>query len=203
MMSKNKVQRRIGIFGGAFDPPHFGHIWVISCLLNSGEVDEVWLVPSGMRKDKATIAPGWARIEMLDKILNICFKGDSRLQICSAEVEDGSAIEGSVELLDELKKRATDADFKLIIGADLVAQLPRWRHQPQLKRCQFLVVARPGTVIEKPEGFLLKEIATPILVDISAHQLRSMLSAHDQVAGLMPREIEELAREYYCNQSRL
>lgn len=197
MMAKNTEQRRIGIFGGAFDPPHFGHMWVVSCLLNSGEVDEIWLVPSGSRRDKKTIAPGWARFEMLDKIVASCFQGDARLQICSAEIEEGSTIEGSVELLEELKNRAEDADFKLIIGADLVPQLPNWRQQQQLKRCQFLVVARPDTLAEKPEGFLLKEVTTPILLDISASQLRSMLSNQDQVAGLMPREVEDLAREHY------
>lgn len=201
MNNQNGHRRRIGIYGGAFDPPHFGHMWVVSCILNSGEVDQVWLVPSGTRQDKKTVAPGWARAEMLEKMLSLCFNKDERLQVCTAEIEEGSSIEGTVELLDELKNRAIDADFKIIIGADLVHQLSSWRHLQRIKNSQFLVVGRPGTFAETPEGFKIKHIPTPILLDISAHQLRSLLANQNHVAGLIPREVEEMARAYYLQKS--
>lgn len=199
MTNKGEYKRRIGIYGGAFDPPHFGHMWVVSCILNSGEVDQIWLVPSGTRQDKKTVAPGWARAEMLQQILNICFDLDERLQVCSVEIEDSSPIRGTVELIDELKNRFSDLEFKIIIGADLVPQLPSWRNQKQLKEFQFLVVGRPGTFTDSPEGFKVKQIQTPILLEISAHQLRDLIADQKEVAGLLPHQVEEMARAYYLH----
>lgn len=44
--------RNVALYGGAFDPPHIGHIRLVQSLLKTKTVDEVWLMPCGDREDK-------------------------------------------------------------------------------------------------------------------------------------------------------
>ncbi len=46
------MPKEIAIFGGAFDPPHNGHIQIINKLKEAKEFDEIWILPSGDRNDK-------------------------------------------------------------------------------------------------------------------------------------------------------
>ena len=67
--------RNIALYGGAFDPPHIGHVQLIHCLAKVPEIDEVWLLPCGDRKDKQLLLKTPQRYELIKSI----FSGHSNI----------------------------------------------------------------------------------------------------------------------------
>ena len=57
--------RNIALYGGAFDPPHIGHIKLIRSLVDVKGIDEVWLMPCGDRNDKKLLLPKDKRFDIL------------------------------------------------------------------------------------------------------------------------------------------
>lgn len=57
--------RNIALYGGAFDPPHNGHIQLIHALSKAPTIDEVWLLPCGDRKDKKLVLPTSTRLNLI------------------------------------------------------------------------------------------------------------------------------------------
>ena len=140
---------RIGLFGGSFDPPTFGHAYVVETALLSGAVDALWLIPTGDdRYDRRPIAAGSDRTVMLQCMTNELFPGApilvSQDQI-SGNLPSGSA---TIDLVRLLKNRHPADSFAWIIGADNLSGVPHWREFHELiALMKFLVVARPGITI--------------------------------------------------------
>ena len=61
--------QRIGIFGGSFNPVHYGHLLLAESCREACALDEVWLIPAAVppHKQAAELAPGKARLEMLQR----------------------------------------------------------------------------------------------------------------------------------------
>lgn len=179
---------RVGIAGGAFDPPHNGHLMMASMALNSGAVDEVWFVPSGNRPDKMYRTPIEHRMELLTLLLRDGVpENEHRIRLCSLEVDEPRLI-GTVELFRELRHRHPERSFCAIIGSDLVEDLPRWRHPTELRsEVPFLVIPRGGSPLTADEGgFHLTRIETELALAVSSTSLRALLSEGNSVVGLMP-----------------
>ena len=181
-------KRRVGVFGGSFDPPHIGHMWVISSLLNSGIVDEVLVVPSNRRSDRAIIAPAWSRVEMVERAVGQMFPNDERVSVSSIELDDSRPIEGTIELIDSLQELNGDAHYLVVIGADLIASLPQWKHQERLKKLEFLVIPRGRDKLEVTPYYNLLMIDTPMQLPISASSVRKLLHEGALVGGLTVME---------------
>lgn len=60
--------RNIALYGGAFDPPHIGHIQLINSLSTVPGIDEVWLLPCGDRNDKKLLLPMHKRFHLIQNI---------------------------------------------------------------------------------------------------------------------------------------
>lgn len=189
---------RIGIAGGAFDPPHNGHLMMASMALNSGAVDEVWFVPSGNRPDKMYRTPIEHRMQLLVLLLRDGVPADEhRIKVSSLEVDEPRLV-GTVELFRELRRRHPHYSFSAIIGSDLVKDLPRWRYPEDLRReVPFLVIPRGGTSVRGDDaGFQLTWIAAEVGLIVSSTSLRALLGEGKNVVGLMPGSlIEYVTRE--------
>ena len=179
---------RVGIAGGAFDPPHNGHLMMASMALNSGAVDEVWFVPSGNRPDKTYRTPIEHRMQLLALLLRDGVPADEdRIKVSSLEVDEPRLV-GTVELFRELRHRHPHYSFSAIIGSDLVKDLPRWRHPTELRsEVPFLVIPRGGSPLTADDGgFHLTWVATELALAVSSTSLRALLSEGKSVVGLMP-----------------
>lgn len=185
---------RIGIAGGAFDPPHYGHLVLASIALNSGAIDEVWLVPSGNRPDKVYRVSLEERLELLRLLVESGVPTDERrVQVSLIEVEEPDII-GTVELFRVLRVRHPGCTFRAIIGSDLVKDLPRWRHAEALrKEVSFVVIPRPQAGGDNskvaPKGleeFQLEWVSSEFSSMVSSSIVRGVLEEGGSVMGLMP-----------------
>ena len=69
--------RNIALYGGAFDPPHIGHLELINSLTKVQGIDEVWLLPCGDRNDKKLLMPMLKRLDLMRKL----FKGNEKIVV--------------------------------------------------------------------------------------------------------------------------
>ncbi|HYW72245.1 MAG TPA: nicotinate-nucleotide adenylyltransferase [Pyrinomonadaceae bacterium] len=200
--------RRVGIYGGTFDPVHNGHLEVARSVLRFFELDEVIFVPACVppHKRNATITSAFHRFAMVA----LATEADQRLLVSTIELEapDRPYAVDTVERM----RAALDAQTELffIIGADLWLEITTWKDwQRLLTLCHLIVVARPGfdlkafdrakipvTVLDATGRGCQQPIKVStmggepsvvltdqVMVDISATAIRAMVRAGD-FAGL-------------------
>ncbi len=138
---------RIGVFGGSFNPPHLGHAMVSLWALSTTGVDEVWWVPTYQHAFGKVSAPFELRLEW-------CTAAARHLhgvRVTPIEQELGGESR-TIDTLEALQARYSGLTFELIIGADLVAEMPRWKRWDALQTFPIHAVGRgddqvPGELV--------------------------------------------------------
>ncbi len=128
------------MLGGSFNPAHAGHLHVARAALRALRLDEVWLLvsPGNPLKPRAGMAPFAQRLESARRIAR-----GPRIRASDAEARTGTRY--TVDTLRRLRQRFPRRRFILVIGADNLAQLPRWRRWRSIIRMVPLaVLPRPG-----------------------------------------------------------
>jgi nicotinate-nucleotide adenylyltransferase len=134
---------RIGWLGGSFDPVHEGHLHIARAALEELELDRVLLVPAHQppHKRDRTLAPGADRLALLE----IACASDPRLQPHDIELRRGGlsySYDTAEQLLRDLP---AGSELFLIVGADMLADLPHWHRGAELARLvNVCPVERPG-----------------------------------------------------------
>lgn len=77
-----EITKRIALYGGAFDPPHRGHLSIIANLCSLTFVDEIWVLPSGDRNDKRLLLSMSERFDLLRKLLDHA-TGMNQVKLCN------------------------------------------------------------------------------------------------------------------------
>ncbi|MEN9810834.1 MAG: hypothetical protein RLZZ488_2401 [Pseudomonadota bacterium] len=123
----SEPEKRVGILGAAFDPPHFGHFLLAQLALQSGELDEIWLIPSPERWDKSPVGTGQQRLEWLQMAVRECPQAlKSRLIVSDVELRLPT-YRGTYWLLSQLRRTHPKTLFSLILGWDSFVGIPNWR----------------------------------------------------------------------------
>src|SRR5438552_2972171 len=134
--------RKLGIFGGTFDPVHLGHLVLADQSRQQLDLDLVLLVPASTppHKQGVAITPGKRRLEMLQ----LAVAGNSALAGSDIELTRGG-VSYTVDTLRALRELHSDAELHLLIGADNLCDLASWRQADQLPAlAQIAVARRPG-----------------------------------------------------------
>lgn len=150
--------RRIGLLGGAFNPPHEGHLKLARLALSQLELDELRFVPTARSPHKPT--PGDITDDQRLALLEAALAGlDPRVRIERLELERGGT-SYTADTLEALSAREPDAGWILVLGSDQLPGLPRWRRAEEVFRLASLAVAeRPGQPIELPADLRLQAAA--------------------------------------------
>lgn len=184
----------VGIFGGTFDPIHIAHLAVARCVLNELNLDKVLFVPSGdpyMRE----IIPKASAIDRMT-MTTLAVRNEPRFEVSAVDL-DRKGPSYSIDTVRDLRSTmGEDARFFLIIGADNLNQLPKWRGIDELLSETTLVcVGRPGE--RKPAEFSAdhpgrraRYITGPML-NVSATKLRERIAASLLLHGEISREAGE------------
>src|ERR1044072_7380419 len=137
------ARRRVGIYGGTFDPVHNGHLEVARGVLDLFELDEVIFVPACVppHKRNASITSAFHRFAMVA----LATEADQRLLVSTVELDapDRPYAVDTVERMRETFGEQTVLFF--IIGADSWLEITTWKDwQRLLTLCHLIVVSRPG-----------------------------------------------------------
>ena len=172
---------KLALYGGSFDPPHAGHIAVITRALEALPIDRLIVVPASRNPFKPrVVAEGEIRIEWLKEIL----KPFERVEVSDFEVSQHR----SVYTIETVRHFLPMCDeLYLIIGADNLETLSSWYRFDELDRAVRWVVASRGGVEIPP-----KMIRLDVDVPISSTEFRISFCS----LGLKP-ELEHTITSYY------
>ena len=161
---------RLGLFGGTFDPPHIGHLLAASDAYETLSLDRLIWIPAGTQPFKAgdVHATPEQRAEMLEAMV----AGDARFAVDRLEIERGG-LSYTVETLDEYARRHPAARRFLLIGADLVGQLPEWREAERLAMLAEIVVLERDAGEEPAPRALASTRLQTRRVDVSSTEIRT------------------------------
>ncbi|MGH8763060.1 MAG: nicotinate-nucleotide adenylyltransferase, partial [Nitrosospira sp.] len=132
----------IGVFGGTFDPIHYGHLRVAEEIAETASLQEMRFIPAGMPRLRRTPV---ASLKHRAAMLRVAIQGNSRFVLDEREIRRGG-VSYSVESLRELKRElGADVILCFIIGADAFMKLAEWHRWRELfELCHFIIAARPG-----------------------------------------------------------
>jgi nicotinate-nucleotide adenylyltransferase len=131
---------RVGLLGGSFNPAHAGHLHVARMARRALRLDQVWLMvsPGNPLKPAHGMAPLAERLVSARRI------ADGR-RVIATDIERALGTRYTADTLRLLRRRFPRVRFALVIGADNLVQLPRWRHWRGIARGTALaVLPRPG-----------------------------------------------------------
>lgn len=168
---------RIAVFGGSFDPPHIGHALVVSWLSLTDQADRVLLVPVAEHPFGKVLAP-------FDRRVQWCLALGQAIgpQVAVSEIEASLPQPSyTVRTLQALREQHPQDILRLVLGADLLADLPRWHRWQDIAR-DFapIIVGRAG--YDGPEG-------VPSFPEVSSTQVRQRIVAGDPVRSLVPAAV--------------
>ncbi len=171
------------IFGGSFDPPHVGHVMAATWVRSATDVDAVVVVPALEHPFGKPLAPFPHRRRMAE----LAFAPLTRVMVSDIEARLGGA-SYTVRTLEALLARHPGVTLRLVIGSDLVEQVPRWREGHRVPElAPLLVVGRGG----HDDGE--RELVMP---EVSSTAIRDRLREGKSVEGLVPRAVIDYLARY-------
>ena len=159
---------RLGLFGGTFDPVHYGHLLLAEYCREQCRLDQVWFVPAAEppHKQRPDLTPAGQRVEMLQ----LAIGGNQAFSVCTREIERGG-VSYTVETLSELATEDATRQLFFLLGGDSLADLPHWREPARICELAMLVaVARPGSTLPDYDS-LAGLVSTQRLEEIRSHQV--------------------------------
>lgn len=192
---------RIGLLGGAFNPPHEGHLKLARLALEHLNLDELRFVPTALSPHKPD--PGGPGPEVRLRLLEEALADfDSRCRVEPLELQRGGT-SYTVDTLEALAEREPGHAWILLMGSDQLPGLPAWRRPERIFELASAAVAlRPGSPFLQPEvaglrlsttwsgqpGELVVLPATEL--DLASSDLRTRLQASpDEDPGGLPPQV--------------
>lgn len=173
---------RIGLLGGTFDPPHEGHLDAARRCRDELRLDRVLLVVANDPWQKAPRTPAEDRYAMVVAAA----RGVDRVEASRLEIDRGGP-SYTVDTVEELVRGAGDPEIFLVVGADLVPDLPTWRRVDDLRRLVTLaVVSRPGSPAPAAAAGWRVARVEDGGVDVSSSGVRERLARGLDVGDLVP-----------------
>ncbi len=187
---------RIGIFGGAFNPIHYGHLFIANESLKKFNLEKVIFVPTGN--------PVFPKEDLLDKhirfnFVEIAISGKVKFAISDFEIKRESP-SYFINTLIYLKNRENCEDCYSIIGEDAFLQFHKWKdYMKILELTKIIVAKRYDGDFEKTKFYVRKYFANFIdkifflkhpLYPISSTLIRERIKRKESITYLLPEEIE-------------
>jgi len=190
--------KRIGLFGGSFDPVHIGHLLVAQAACEELALERLFFIPAAQSpfKPASEPAPAAARLRML----RLALAGKPNYEIDEQEIRRGG-VSFTIDTVRDYTARFPGAELFYLIGADHVPTLPKWREAEELARLvQFVAIPRPGEVLaDAPAPFRVKQLGGWPL-RLSSSQVRSRVKINQTIERLVPFGVAEVIaqNELYC-----
>lgn len=202
---KKMSKTRIGIYGGAFDPLHNGHIRPIDFVTKEHDLDRIHFIPTNIsNSEKKICASHKDRLEMLNIGLNNpAYIADDREII-------RKGISYTIDTIESVMGEYQGANIYLIIGSDILPTLNRWKDFDNIIcLCNIIVLARmnktsDSLINNEIKSLISSDLAmfhsnsygkiyiqdTP-LINISSTEIRSRLQKNQKVSNLIPLQLDQ------------
>ena len=197
-------QKRLGVFGGAFDPPHLAHRALAEMALAQLSLDELCVLPTGQAWHKSrqlTAAPH--RLAMA----RLAFEGLSGLVLDDREIRRAGP-SYTLDTLRELHTEQPGAELFLVMGKDQADALPTWRDWQEIVRLAIICVADRDVLTGQATEFVplpemvprFRKLYMPAM-DISATGIRARVQGQLGIAPLVNARVASYIEDQHLYQS--
>jgi nicotinate-nucleotide adenylyltransferase len=171
----------VALFGGSFNPPHVSHVLAVSYVLSVYPIDGVMVVPVYQHPFAKTLASFEQRLAMCE----LAMSWIPGVEVSDIERELGRESR-TLYTIEELLRREPKRRLRLVIGADVLADLDKWH------RFDRIAELAPPIVLGRI-GYDAPDAAGALLPEVSSTQIRDELAAGDDpdIGGLLPRKVRD------------
>ena len=198
-------KKRIGIYGGAFDPFHYGHLKPIDEIFSFHSLDVIHFVPTNIANSNKIIHASQSdRLQMLKIGL------DNEAYIVDDREINRQGISYTIDTIRSISKEYDNAIIYLIIGLDLISNIEKWKGFNEIIKSSNIIISSRMT--ENHNVILSKQLKSLIstdlgifhsqsygkiyvqetsMVDISSTEIRDRLKNNLKISNLVPQTLEE------------
>ncbi|MCE3016049.1 MAG: nicotinate-nucleotide adenylyltransferase [Pirellula sp.] len=197
-------QKKIGIYGGSFDPIHIAHLILAECCRESLQLDEVRFVPANISPLKQSGNPldGKHRVEML----RLAIRGNEQFILDTREL-DRAGVSYTIDTVQSMAQEFPDAELILLMGADSLMDIAKWKSPEQLLSLVSIGAIARGGVGEPPWEALRpfvsearwkqiqRKVTAPSL-DLSSSNLRQRIRDGLSIRYQLPESVEDYIKQH-------
>jgi len=180
--------RRVGVFGGSFDPVHNAHVALAGLALSQLGLDEVRWIPTGQPSQKTReLADATDR----EAMVRLAIAGEPRFVLDRAELRR-RGVSYTLDTVRELKVAEPESVWFLILGQDQYATLHTWRDWRELLGMVTLAVAnRPDAdlAVNPQIAKTAAQVVSLPMIDISSTEVRRRVAVGESIADLVPEAV--------------
>lgn len=196
--------KTIGIMGGTFDPPHFGHLYAAKAAYEAAKLDHILFIPNGTpayKTSEGSVTDKEHRCGMLQRLIAV----ESWCELSRIECErEGNTY--TADTLLELTREHPDIRYELIVGSDSLKAMAHWYHPEVIFRLAGIIVLLRDQDTAETLGETVKRYETEYgarirLVpfekqEISSTQIRERVKNGKRLTGLVPEGVEQYIAEH-------
>ena len=189
---------KIGIFGGTFDPVHYGHLILAEQAMEDASLKQIIFMPARVQpfKMNTSIADGAHRLAML----NLAIENNPKFSLSDLEL-NSTKVSYTIHTLNQLMEtEMADAELFFIIGTDAFLGIEKWYCSDELlSRFSFVIGSRPGykelELEQQMNAFRVKYATDMILinnaeVEISSTTIKKRIREGKSIKYLLPEKVE-------------
>ena len=191
---------RVGVFGGSFDPIHYGHLILAECSREQQRLDQVWFMPAAVppHKQSRQMTPAETRAEMVE----LAIGGHEAFSLNRYEIDRGG-VNYTVDTLAHFAAEDPTRELFFLMGADSLADLPDWKDPARLCSLAIPIVVRragekepdfsPLTDLVVPERLAeirSRRVEMPI-IELNGGDLRDRVGRGLSIRYRTPRAVEK------------
>ena len=191
-----KKAKRVGIFGGAFDPPHLGHIRLAELCAERLGLEELLIVPTYHSPHKPTPLTDY------EQRMEMCRRAFTKKIFTVSDIEKKlGGIGYSIDMLRAVKPQyQKGTKFFLIVGSDMLFSFRSWfKYESILKECTVTAAAREEDSYSDMCEFAaelgrVKVLNLPV-TELSSTEIREKLKCGESTEGLLSKEVYDYIKE--------
>lgn len=196
--------QKIGMFGGAFDPPHLAHRALALAAIEQLQLDELRVLPTGQAWHKSRpLTAASHRLAMSQ----LAFDGLPQVRLDDREIRRAGP-SYTLDTLRELHAEDPQADLYLVMGKDQADVLPTWRHWEEIVRLAIICVADRDLLTGQETRFVpppemagrFCKLQMPAM-DISATGIRARVASRQGIAPLVSPAVARYIEDNHLYQS--
>ncbi len=196
--------KTIGIMGGTFDPPHFGHLYAAKAAYEAARLDHILFIPNGTpayKTSEGSVTDKEHRCGMLQRLI----EGEAWCELSRMECErEGNTY--TADTLLELTREHPDVRYELIAGSDSLKAMAHWYHPEVIFRLAGVIVLlrdqdTAETLAETVKRYEAEYGAGIRLIpfekqEISSTEIRERIKNGKNLTGLVPEGVEQYITEH-------
>ena len=181
-----QAKPRVAIYGGSFNPPHVSHVLAVAYALSTAPIDQVLVVPCFLHPFAKELASFEDRFAMCE----LAMAWMPHVSVSRVEAELGGESR-TLRTLEHLRAEHPEWEMRLLVGADILVDAPKWHGFARVKElAPLLVLGRAGVSRD--------DAPAPLLPEVSSTEVRALLGAGrlDEARSLVPRDVIDLVARH-------